>query len=383
MPPTRVVHYYREALRQSGVTNALFGLQSICESAGIDTLTLHAPAEETTESAFLTRGLPHAPVPHLGTGRQASIPVNLPLDPHRDILILHEGWTNSNYEAARQACRLGVPYVVVPHGVYEPGIMNGLHFPRIRAAVFEERYLQNAALVHLFLPDEPKVVRRISRRAHCFVVPPVLPLIPSIDTIAAPTAPFSARESISVGWYGRYAPFHKGLDRLLCAIALIPRAQRPYVKLHGVPYKSGIPWLEAFVSRLDLTDHVSIGGPLNGDSEKLEFLSDISCFAFPSRWESFGISLFEALSAGVPVVTSDGIQFAGLLDSEHAATVIDFDDPMVTARALVQAAIEQRRGDRSPGRQFVLRYFDQQRIADSYLNGLSSVRTGAHVRTTP
>lgn len=51
-------------------------------------------------------------------------------------------------------------------------------------------------------------------------------------------------------------------------------------------------------------DRVRYHGPLYGDS-KVEFFAHIDAFVFPSRSESWGIVLHEAMCAGVPVIAYD------------------------------------------------------------------------------
>lgn len=378
MTQLRVVHYYRDALRASGVTDALFSLQHLAASAGVETLTVHAPASGNDVTPSIARGLPHREVLHLGRGRQFSVPAKLPLDPERDILVLHEGWMNANYAAAAQASRLHIPYVVVPHGVYEPGIMMGLHLRSLRRTAFERNYLENAALVHFFLPDEPLLLAGICPIARSVVIPPPLSVTASIDSPSLRVQAAAPARDPYIAWFGRYAPYHKGLDRLLNAVALIPKSQRPPLHLRGVPYKRGVAWVQTAISRLGLEDCVSVGGPLVGADEKLGFLAGACCFAFPSRWESFGIALFEALSSGVPVIASNNIQMANLLDCAHAAIVTDFDDPMSAAQALLAGSFDDRRGAESPGRAFVTAHFEATSIQTKYLEMLDYVRMRAN-----
>ena len=92
------------------------------------------------------------PVRHWGDSRATFVPRGLRAQLHDlDLLYLHEGWTLSNLAAAR-ACRAeGLPYVVMPHGVYEPGITSTLKpplGPRTRAERWVLERAEEVAAVH-------------------------------------------------------------------------------------------------------------------------------------------------------------------------------------------------------------------------------------------
>lgn len=89
---------------------------------------------------------------------------------------------------------------------------------------------------------------------------------------------------------------HKGFDLLISSHAQLLR-QFPDAELHVVGDST-------MVKRLDTSDHVYIHGKLS--HEKLSKLfSQLDCLVLPSRLESFGMVVVEALAAGVPVIVSD------------------------------------------------------------------------------
>ncbi len=70
--------------------------------------------------------------------------------------------------------------------------------------------------------------------------------------------------------------------------------------------------------------HINFLGELTGDS-KNEFLNGLDIFVLPSEDENFGIVVPEALAAGVPVVTSENVASAKLVDSRAAEIVPKLD----------------------------------------------------------
>jgi glycosyltransferase involved in cell wall biosynthesis len=343
----RVIHYYRDATRPSGVTTAILGWQRAAHRVAIESEVHHAPTGGEWPDAAKS-------IPHFGKGRQAQVPHQV--DWRRsDVVVLHEGWVSSNYVAAI-TCRLrGVPYIVMPHGVYEPGVMKDLRFAKIRRWI-ERLYLKNAAAVHTFFIGEAQLVRALSPSANPVVIP--MGYQPSPFHSPART---SEREYLA--WFGRYDPSHKGLDRMLYAYALIPPSKRLPLLLRGVDYRGGKRKVALLVEQLGLEHEVQVG-PWISEDEKHEFLSGAAGFIFPSRWEGYGIALIEALDAALPVLVADSIQFANQLKAHEAAVVADFRDLSRTAQEMADLPNQTSVGER--GRVFVRDQLNWEVIAIEY-----------------
>lgn len=308
----RFVSYYTRAISDvSGVTEALWGWASALVDAGQEVVVLHAGGRRRSPDPRHERqGLRDEAVPHRGNGRTTFRPIALEghLRPG-DVLLLHEGWVISNVIAARAARRVGCPYIVVPHGVYEPGIRHMLKQPRLVREMVERRLLEGAAAVHVFFESETRLVRALAPRTRRVIVAPI-----GFDVGA---------ETWSGGggylaWIGRYDPAHKGIDLLLGAMALLDPAERPRLELRGPDYRGGFEATLRIIDRFGLGPWVTADGPVGG-AEKLEFLRRSDGFVMPSRWESYGIALVENLALGVPCLASTAIQLAGPLTVANAA----------------------------------------------------------------
>ena len=130
---------------------------------------------------------------------------------------------------------------------------------------------------------------------------------------------------------------HKNLERLLRAIALIPRERRPLLVLPGyaTPYERE---LERLAERSGIADHVVFLGWL--PPEQLDAVYRIaSLFVFPSLYEGFGLPVLEAMARGVPVATSDRASLP-----EVAGPAALYFDPL--SEASIAASIERLLFDR-------------------------------------
>ena len=350
----RIVHYYRDCANPSGVTHAIDEWQRATLDAGVDTLLLHD--EQPVE-----RDLPHQPVPHVGRGRHTSLPRLGGELRAGDVLVLHEGWVTPSHVAARTAGRKGVPYVVVPHGVYQPQILEGLKSPRLARFGMEQAYLSRAAAIHTFYAPEHTLAESVAGRP--------------LRTIVAPTGFRSAKDAWRGGggylaWHGRYSPHHKGLDRLLTAYALTAPQQVPHLRLHGGDYQGGRALVEELVDERALGERVTIGPPIGG-ADKSDFLRRCDGYVFPSRWESHSISLLEALSTGAPVLLQEDLHASSWVIAAGAAIPTDFDDSRRAASALASLGAGVATGHRA--RDFVQDRLNWEVILPPYLSELYSI----------
>jgi glycosyltransferase involved in cell wall biosynthesis len=227
-----------------------------------------------------------------------------------DLLVLHEGWVLSNLVAAAAARRARVPYVVMPHGVYEPAWTAYLKPPRWLRYRLERELLERAAAVHMFFDSEIADVALLAPGASFMTVPTGFDLPKQYWTGGGGY----------LGWVGRVDPFHKGLDLLVAAIARLPSDQRPVLRIHGYDYKGGIARLQRLIAERGVSEWVHLEGVIAG-AEKTRFLQQADGYVHPSRWECHSIALLENLALGVPCIVSNAIHIAQTLARSSAAVL--------------------------------------------------------------
>jgi glycosyltransferase involved in cell wall biosynthesis len=319
------------------VTYALWSWVRAQAAAGAEVRVLHAQQGEPTSDVPFVRkdagpNLTTQCVPHRGSRRMTLHPVHL--DRYlgsRDLLVLHTGWVPSNLIAAAAARRAGVPYVVMPHGVYERVWMRYLHGPRFVRQWLERGMLERAAAVHVFFESEIPDIQAIAPRASFLTVPTGIEL------------PDDCWEGGGgyLGWIGRIDPVHKGLDTLVRAIACLMPSERPCLRLRGYDCKGGIERLRQLIAESDLQRWITLEPAIAG-TEKRRFMLQTDGYVHPSRWECHSMALLENLALGVPCVVSKAIHIAEALRRAGAA-VIAKPNELELAEALTRLPAQRRR----------------------------------------
>ena len=118
---------------------------------------------------------------------------------------------------------------------------------------------------------------------------------------------------------------NKSLSNLIRALARIDDVDWSLV-LAGQPDPTELSRIEAEIDNLGLRDRVTFVLDFAEDALR-PLLASAALAAFPSKGEGFGISLLEAMAAGVPVVANRIPAHEALLGEELADRLVDFESP--------------------------------------------------------
>jgi glycosyltransferase involved in cell wall biosynthesis len=219
-----------------------------------------------------------------------------------DVLHIHGLWNVPAWTAAQLARRAGVPYVLSPRGMLEPGAL-ALHALRKRLVypLIERRNLAGAALLHA--TGAPEAERLAQRQLGVQIV--TLPN--GVDVLAHAPARGSVRRRLGlehaplVVFLGRIHPI-KRLDLLAAAFDRV-HAIRPEVHLIlAGPNEGGHrSVVEPLFART--RDHVHWIDEVD-QVQKWQLLADADVLVLCSASENFGMSAAEAMAVGVPVVVT-------------------------------------------------------------------------------
>ena len=290
-----------------------------------------------------------------------------------DVIHVHELFTFPSIAGARAADRAGRPYVLTTHGVLMR--WDRMHrrpaLKRLSIALLERRVVDRAAVVHFTTDQE--------RTESLEVVAPrrdvVFPLGLDLSEFAS-APPRAVLEQRLPSLHGReYVLFlsrlhpKKGAETLLRSFAQL---EAPAVAL--VVAGSGEPAytrsLHDLAGALGIAERVVFAGFLDRQAS-LAALASASCFVQPSASESLGVSVIEAMAAGIPVVVTDGVALSGDVAAVGAGATVP-PSPIALAAALDRIlgddALRAAMGER--GRAFAHQRFSlgvyAQRLRDTY-----------------
>jgi glycosyltransferase involved in cell wall biosynthesis len=149
------------------------------------------------------------------------------------------------------------------------------------------------------------------------------------DTAVSDRVPEQAKQ-FDLAWLGRVHP-QKGIDDLLATLAWLKK-QLPDFRAIIIGKSKDV--LEPVVKSMGLADNVVFSG-LVTEAEKFRLLKCSRVFAMPSRYESWGIVVGEALVTGVPVVAykldcyppvfGDGVRYVPPFDREKFQRAVEHE----------------------------------------------------------
>lgn len=368
-PWSRIVSYYaRPASFSTGGVNTS-RQQWMASFSAQDVPVLVLSARNGFDSELVSgERLSFRSIPHVGKGRMTMIPVTLFGALEKDDLVyLHEGWTLSNLVAS-WICRIRrIDYVVIPHGVYSPGITVLLRALPVRR-IIEATVLKHALAVHLFFDSEKPELALLS--------PAATPVV-SVTGLDVPNDRWDpAGANKYIAWVGRYDVHHKGIDNLFTALQSIPAESRPFLRMHGPDHLGDKARVAELIVELGLSSWVELGGELT-PAETREFMRLSQGFIHVPRWEAFGRTIVEALSIGCPVVLGSEAHIATVLGRDGAALIVVGSEPTSIAEGLLELW-NGRVTTSQAGRDWVQRELSWASRATDTLEQLASLR-----RATP
>jgi len=189
----------------------------------------------------------------------------------------------------------GIPFVVTPHS--DPGRDSPLS--RLYARAVARGSLRGADRIVALTEREADWLSGLDvPRERIRVIPNGIDLEEFKDL---PRRPIGAETPV-VLFVGRLYARQKGLEPLIEAFALLPRARNARIRLVGEDWGGRGPLL-ARARELGGADRVVATGPLPRADLLREFAS-ADLLVLPSLFEPFGIVLLEAMASGLPIVAT-------------------------------------------------------------------------------
>ena len=289
-----------------------------------------------------------------------------------DIVHVHGLYRFPSTYAAWRARRMGVPYIISPHGSLDPYLHGKSTAGQLRLKQIYERWfdlpnLHSADAIHYTAEEERERAGFLKLRAPSFVVPN------GLDWAQYETLP--SRGALRARWGLGDAPlvlflgrlhFKKGLDLLIPAFDVL-RRRVPGVQLviAGPENDDYGKEVRGWVRQRALDDAVHFVGPLQG-TDVVQAYVDADVFALPSYTENFGMTVAESMACGLPVVISDQVNIHAEVSGAGAGLVTRCDAEEVSAalETLLNDA-NQRRVMGEAGRRLVQERYTWPVIVDA------------------
>lgn len=221
------------------------------------------------------------------------------LDVNPDIVHLHGLWMPTNHLAMTIARKYEVPVVLSVRGMLDPWALKQKRLKKLIALkLFQRSDLESVCCFHATASREKDNIRRQNLMQPVCVIPngvniPTLLPVRNYEDIQEKRALFLSR--LHPG---------KGLMDLVDAWGMI-RPEGWKVVIVGPDVCGHRSEVEERIFQLGLNHQFVFMGELN-DSEKWTEYAKADLFIHPSHSENFGISIAEALVAGLPVVATTG-----------------------------------------------------------------------------
>ncbi|HEX2976263.1 MAG TPA: glycosyltransferase, partial [Bacteroidales bacterium] len=191
-----------------------------------------------------------------------------------------------------------------------------------------------------------------------FVVPNV------IETSRFRIAEKGRGKKLETGLLGGMGNYRKGLDILIEAIALVLNRD---ITVHVGGDGKLLPLFRKQAEERGVSDLLVFHGGVPADKTP-EFYSMLDCFVLPSRDETFGVVVIEAMASGLPVIATDCGGPREIITPE-TGILIKKDDPVGLAAAIdyIQENLEKY------NRKAIRSYVEEKYSPEAFIRTLSSV----------
>lgn len=265
------------------------------------------------------------------------------------VVHIHGLWTPFEWQAVRESRRRGALIVMSPHGSLEPWAFDHKRTKkRIAWWLYQKHILQMADLLLVNSDQEARRLRELG------LVPPVAVIPNGVDLEGIPTDLATREREKTILFFSRIDP-KKGVPDLIDAWRSLTAHHGHSLKICGHGDAAYMAEIRARIEQTGLAN-VSLVAPVFG-SERWTLFSRASIYVLPSYSENFGITVAEALIAGLPVITTKSTPW-GALATEGIGWIVGND--VAELASALRSAIELDSAALQRMRQKAMSYADQK-----------------------
>lgn len=300
-----------------------------------------------------------------------------------DCAIVNGLWQYLSLAAWRRFAGSCIPYYVFPHGMLDPWFKRTFPLKHLKKWLYwpwaDYRVLRDATAVIFTSEEERLQARKSFWMYNCRErVSPLGLQMPAPSSAAAKDIFLNRYPQLQnkrmLLFLGRLHP-KKGCDILIDALSRHSDVSLVLAGPDQIGWQRG---LQERVAQLDMTSRIVFTGMLEGPMKE-GALAAADAFILPSHQENFGMSVVEALAAGLPVLISNRVNIWREIDTDEAGYVEDDDLPGTTRliERWLHTPPEKREAMCSNARQCFARRFEINHAVDSLSQILHEARTTA------
>ena len=245
---------------------------------------------------------------------QLPVPFN-----HPDLVIVQQSYNNPFSKIIADIQKKQIPYIIKPHGEYN---LEAQKHHRIKKIIgnllYFNRMIKKSMAIEYLTENEQ---RNSMCKGKKYVIVPNGISLPDQTCLKIPS------KTIHATFIGRLSIFHKGLDVLLNAIALIKTDLENVgfrLNLYGPNQEGAKEVLNKLIIEKKMQQLVSVNDGVCGN-EKNAVLQATNLFVLTSRFEGHPIALLEALSHGIPCLVTPGTNMDKMVSKYNAGWCTEFD----------------------------------------------------------
>ena len=277
--------------------------------------------------------------------------------------IIHDNgiWLSTNHTSSVIARQFKIPFIASPHGMLEPWAMSFRAWKKKLAwSLYQKRDLEIAALLVATSAQEAESIRKVGLRQPIAVIPN------GIDLPEWKERTFPKERMRTALFLSRVHP-KKGLMNLVAAWGRVrPEGWRMIIA--GPDEGNHRANVELAVRRAGIDQEFQFIGPVEGQAKE-KLYRDADLFILPTYSENFGVVVAEALAYGVPVITTKGAPWEGLLAHKCGWWIDIGVEPLAEAiRKATTMTNDERQEMGRRGRDYVAQNFSWPKIAEQMLS---------------
>lgn len=329
---------------------------------GVNTILVTFQTEDMNLHILDGTGVKLVILPKAATEKDIELVLN---DNRVDIIHSQGIWVLIYNVVCKLARRMGIPYIMTPRGALEPWCINSVNLwkraKKMAAMHFYQRKdLQKAAAILATAPMEAENLRALGLTTPIAVVPNGIVIedykCRSLDTFSE-----CKRQMI---FLSRIVP-KKGIEVLLDAWESVSRKHQDWnLIIVGNGSKDYIEKLCGIIKEKNIQSSVSIHPPAFGE-DKYRLYIESSIFVLPTYSENFGMVIAEALSCGLPVITTKGTPWESLVRTKSGWWVnLSVENLSKTLEEAIETPLNVLFEMGQRGASMVREEYDYHRVAD-------------------